>query len=70
MDDEKYNPVPYTREDDAKLFADPAFKAAWDALEEEYAALSKMIKARKQAGLKIALFGKNITLLANINQLG
>ncbi|MDP2827869.1 MAG: helix-turn-helix transcriptional regulator [Sulfuricellaceae bacterium] len=51
MDNEQYHPVPHTREDDAKLFSDPAFKAAYDALEEEYTALGEMIQARKQAGL-------------------
>jgi hypothetical protein len=51
MDNEKFNPIPHTREDDAKLFADPAFKAAWNALEEEYAALGEMLNARKDAGL-------------------
>ncbi|MDD4930515.1 MAG: helix-turn-helix transcriptional regulator [Gallionella sp.] len=44
-------PVPHTAEDDARLFADPAFKTAWDALEEEYAALGELLQARKQAGL-------------------
>ncbi len=49
---EKFAPVPHTREDDARLFADPAFKAAWDALEEEYVTLGAMLKARKPAGFK------------------
>lgn len=48
---ETFAPVPHTAEDDARLFADPAFKTAWDALEEEYAALGELLQARKQAGL-------------------
>lgn len=51
MDNDQYNPVPHTPEDNEKLFANPAFKAAYDALEEEYAALGEMIRARKLAGL-------------------
>lgn len=48
---ETFAPVPHTAEDDARLFADPAFKTAWDALEEEYAALGELLQARKQSGL-------------------
>ena len=29
----------------------PGFGVAWDALEEEYAALNELLQARKQAGL-------------------
>jgi transcriptional regulator with XRE-family HTH domain len=29
----------------------PGFKAAWDGLEEEYAALNERLQARQQAGL-------------------
>ncbi len=43
---ETFAPVPHTAEDDARLFADPAFKTAWDALEEEYAALGELLQAR------------------------
>ena len=46
-----FSPVPHSRKDDEKLFANPAFKKAWDALEEEYAALSELFQARKEAGL-------------------
>ncbi|WP_370653401.1 helix-turn-helix domain-containing protein [Caballeronia sp. Lep1P3] len=31
--------------------ADPALKAAYDALEDEYAALDALLRARKEAGL-------------------
>ena len=46
-----FSPVPHTHKDDEKLFANPAFKKAWDALDEEYAALSELFQARKGAGL-------------------
>lgn len=46
-----FSPIPHTRKDDEKLFAKPGFKKAWDALEEEYAALSELFQARKEAGL-------------------
>ena len=46
-----FKPTPHTKEDDAKLFANPEFRQAWNALEEEYAALSELFKARKDAGL-------------------
>lgn len=48
---DKYSPVPHTRQDDKNLFAKPGFKKAWDTLEEEYAALSALFQARKEAGL-------------------
>jgi ribosome-binding protein aMBF1 (putative translation factor) len=48
---EKYAPVPHTKEDDERLFADPEFKAAYDALEEQYTALDAILRARRDAGL-------------------
>lgn len=35
----------------AKWMADPAFKAEYEALEEEYQLLREMLEARKRAGL-------------------
>jgi DNA-binding XRE family transcriptional regulator len=48
---ERYLPVPHTAEDTARLLANPEFRAAYDALEEEYAALDALLSARKEAGL-------------------
>lgn len=48
---ERYNPVPHTAEDTARLLADPELRAAYDALDEEYAALDALLTARKEAGL-------------------
>ncbi|MEO5364525.1 MAG: helix-turn-helix domain-containing protein [Magnetococcus sp. DMHC-8] len=52
MENDGYNPVPMNL--DAELteaFSRPGFKAAYDALEDEYAALSVFLSARKAAGL-------------------
>ena len=35
----------------AKSLRNPAFKAAYDALEDEFSALDALLQARKQAGL-------------------
>lgn len=52
MVDQKYKPVPLSLKVElAQAFERPGFKAAWDSLEEEYAALSEVLSARKQAGL-------------------
>ena len=52
MSDEIYKPV---RIDSKKALANaklrPGFTQAWDALEEEYAALEALLNARKTAGL-------------------
>lgn len=52
MPTESYKPV---RIDSKKVLAKakqrPGFTAAWDALEEEYAALDALLSARKKAGL-------------------
>lgn len=51
-DDLEYKPVPYNRKKElARAMRRPGFKAAWDALEEEYSALSALLAARAQAGL-------------------
>jgi DNA-binding XRE family transcriptional regulator len=49
--EERYNPVPHTAEDSVRMLANPAVRAAYDALEEEYAALNALLTARKGAGL-------------------
>ncbi|MEO5349892.1 MAG: helix-turn-helix domain-containing protein [Magnetococcus sp. YQC-3] len=52
MEKDSYNPVPMDL--DAELqeaFIRPGFKAAYDSLEEEYAALAVFLGARKAAGL-------------------
>ena len=53
IDTDKFEPIPFNPKAHAakKSATDPEFKAAYDALEDEYAALSALLKARKEAGL-------------------
>jgi DNA-binding XRE family transcriptional regulator len=53
IDTDKFKPIPFNPKAHAakKGATDPEFKAAYDALEDEYAALSALLKARKEAGL-------------------
>jgi DNA-binding XRE family transcriptional regulator len=48
-----YRPVPFNPKASAakKRKADPEFRAAYDALEDEFAALGALLNARKDAGL-------------------
>jgi DNA-binding XRE family transcriptional regulator len=51
--EESYQPVAFDPKAHAekKRKADPAFRAAYDALEDEFAALAALLAARKDAGL-------------------
>ena len=52
MHSEQFKPVRLdTKAELARTMQRPGFKAAWDGLEEEYAALNELLQARKQAGL-------------------
>lgn len=52
MDNDPFNPVPLNVKAELdRAMNRPGFKESWDALEEEYAALGELLKARKQAGL-------------------
>ena len=52
MDNEQFNPIRLDPKTElARAQQRPGFKAAWDGLEEEYAALNELLQARKQAGL-------------------
>ncbi len=50
---QKFKPVAFNPKQTAaqKREADPAFRKAYDALEDEFAALAELLKARKEAGL-------------------
>ena len=48
---ERYKPVPHDAAFRKKALAKPGVKAAYDALEEEFAALHSLLAARKKAGL-------------------
>ncbi|WP_322061402.1 helix-turn-helix transcriptional regulator [Paraburkholderia sp. J63] len=49
--EDRYDPVPHTKADTERMMQDPEFRAAYDALEEEFTALDALLTARKQAGL-------------------
>lgn len=53
MDNDQYKPTAFNPKAHAarKRAADPDFRAAYDALEDEFAALDALLKARKEAGL-------------------
>jgi len=51
-DQSGYKPVPLDLPGEiARAMRRPGFKAAWEALDEEYATLSALLNARRQAGL-------------------
>ena len=46
---DKYKPVPLNlKKEVRRAMRRPGFKAAWDALEEEYTTLAALLGARKQ----------------------
>lgn len=50
MDNERYNPTCLDRKAElAQAMQRPGFKAAWEDLEEEYAALGELLQASKPA---------------------
>ena len=52
MTTERYNPVPFDLEAARRRWMrDPGFRAAYDALEDEFAALGELLRARQQAGM-------------------
>jgi DNA-binding XRE family transcriptional regulator len=50
---EKFKPLTFNPKQAAaqRRASDPAFQKAYDALEDEFAALAQLLKARKEAGL-------------------
>lgn len=52
MDKGKFKPVPLNLKAELRqAMQRPGFKKAWEASEEEYAALGELLNARKKAGL-------------------
>lgn len=52
MSDDRYNPVPFdVKATHKRWMKDPAFAEAYNALEDEYAALGELLRARQHAGL-------------------
>jgi DNA-binding XRE family transcriptional regulator len=48
---DRYKPVPHTKADTERMMQDPKFRAAYEALEEEFTALDTLLTVRKEAGL-------------------
>lgn len=49
---DRFDPVPFDVDaTHARWMRDPAFRAAYDSLADEYAALSELLRARQAAGL-------------------
>ncbi|WP_076889549.1 helix-turn-helix domain-containing protein [Burkholderia pseudomallei] len=46
-----FSPVPHTEDDTVRLLAKRGVRVAYDALEDEYAALNAILTARREAGL-------------------
>jgi ribosome-binding protein aMBF1 (putative translation factor) len=61
----KYDPVPHTPDDTARMLARPGVKAAYDALEDEYAALRAILSARQEAGLTQAQIAERMGTTAS-----
>ena len=52
MSTDRYDPVPFDVEAiKRRWMRDPGFRAAYDALEDEYAALNELLRARQAAGM-------------------
>lgn len=51
MNKDKFKPVSHDANTVAEWLQDPEFKAAYDALEGEYASLAELLRARQEAGL-------------------
>jgi DNA-binding XRE family transcriptional regulator len=52
MTTDRYDPVPFDVEATKRRWMrDPKFRAAYDAMEDEYAALGELLAARKRAGM-------------------
>lgn len=52
MSPDRYDPVPIDLDATLKRWMkDPAFKAGYDALEDEYVALNELLRARTSAGM-------------------
>ncbi|MFC4706476.1 helix-turn-helix domain-containing protein [Paraburkholderia caffeinitolerans] len=49
--EDRYDPVPHTKADIERMMQHSAFRAAYEALDEEFTALDALLTARKEAGL-------------------
>jgi DNA-binding XRE family transcriptional regulator len=62
MDDiERYDPVPFDVDATTrKLMTDPAFKAAYDALDDKFRLFDELLAARRKAGMTQAQVAKQM----------
>lgn len=52
MDSDRYDPVPFDVDETTKRWmADPEFKQAYDALDDEFRLFDELLAARKNAGM-------------------
>lgn len=66
MDKRKYKPVPHTKADTARLLAENSkLKKAYDALEDEFAALDALLTVRHEAGLSQAEVARRMGVKAS-----
>jgi DNA-binding XRE family transcriptional regulator len=63
--EERYDPVPHTAEDTARLLSDPKVKAAYDALGPKYEDLEALLLARREAGLTQAQVARRMGTTAS-----
>jgi ribosome-binding protein aMBF1 (putative translation factor) len=62
----RYKPVKHTKATTARLLAaDPELKKAYDALEDEFAALDALLSARLKAGLSQAEVARRMKIKAS-----
>lgn len=47
--EDRYDPVPHTKADIERMMQHSAFRAAYEALDEEFTALDALLTARKEA---------------------
>jgi ribosome-binding protein aMBF1 (putative translation factor) len=62
---EGFAPVAHTKADTAQLLAKPDVRAAYDALNDEYAALRVILSARRDAGLTQAQIAERMGTTAS-----
>lgn len=49
--EDQYSPVEHRKADIDRMMQEPGFRAAYEALEGEFAALDALLTARREAGL-------------------
>ena len=63
--EERYDPVPHTKEDTTRLLSNPKVKTAYDALGPKYEALDSLLRSRREAGLTQAQIAERMSTTAS-----